>query len=296
MFDEIYSPAPELGESGSYCLPFGRCMSFPKQKEVITLQNINASSVLSFTDAPLDITYLESCPSTNTLMKEYAAKNAPEGSLLITEHQSAGRGRLGKTFFSPKGCGLYFSLLLRPSISAENAVFITVAAAVSVRRAVQKLLGIDTEIKWVNDVYYQNKKFCGILTESALTSSGQLAYAILGIGINILPPEGGYPEEFAYKTTNLKDVAGTLPDDFKNKLIGLMMQDFFACYQNLEHKDYLSEYRTASCVIGKNIEILTGPHAGPAKAIDIDDNANLVVELPDGRRVSLSSGDVSIHL
>ena len=260
------------------------------------MQNISASSVLSYTDMHFNITHLESCPSTNTLMKELAAKGAREGTVLVTEHQTAGRGRLGKTFFSPKGCGLYFSLLLRPSILAENAVFITVAAAVSVRRAVKKLLGMETEIKWVNDVYHQNKKFCGILTESALTPSGSLAYAILGIGINILPPEGGYPEEFAFKTTNLSDMAGTLPDDLKNQLIACVLTEFFDFYKNLEAKEYLKEYREASRVIGKRIEILTGPYAGPAEAIDIDDNANLLVKLANGSTATLSSGDVSIHL
>ncbi len=242
------------------------------------------------------ITVLDSSPSTNTALKAMAQQSAPEGTVLLTEHQTAGRGRLGKSFYSPKGCGLYFSLLLRPEISAENAVFITVAAAVAVKRAVKTLLGLGTQIKWVNDIYFENKKFCGILTEAALTPQGTVAYAILGIGINLLPPPDGYPEEFAFKTTNLLEMAHVLPSNFKSRLLQEILTEFDGFYQNLEQKTYLAEYKSASCVIGKEIEVLTGPFAGRAFATDIDTNANLVVTLPSGETAALSSGDISIHL
>ncbi len=260
------------------------------------MQALSAENINRHTHIPYPITVLPSCDSTNTMLKKLAAEQAPPFTLLITEHQTAGKGRLGKTFFSPEGCGLYFSLLLRPDISANQAVFITVAAAVAVKCAVENLLSLSASIKWVNDIYHDNKKFCGILTEAALTPQGTVSYAVLGIGINLFPPEGGYPEEFAFKTTNLLHAAGQLPTDFKNRLVAEILNRFHDFYEKLEDKTYLEEYKNASCVIGKDIEILSGPYAGSARAVDIDENANLVVLLPDGNKAFLSSGDVSIHI
>lgn len=257
---------------------------------------LSKDKIEMLTDNAFSVTVEDMIPSTNTALKALAAKGIPEGTVLATEHQTMGRGRLGKRFYSPAGCGLYFSLLLRPKIPPEQCVFITVAAAVAVRRAMSKLFSIETQIKWVNDIYYGNKKFCGILTEAAISPNGQLAYAVLGIGLNLLPPPDGYPEEFAYKTTNLTEMGLTLSDDIRSLLLSEILNEFRALYPKLSKKTYLSEYRDASCVIGKDIEILTGPYTGPAKALDIDENANLIVLLPDGRSIPLSSGDVSIHL
>ena len=240
--------------------------------------------------------YKDSTDSTNTDVKKLAENGASEGTLVISEHQTAGRGRLGKTFYSPKGCGLYFSLLLKPQIAPSNAYLLTVAAAVSMKRAIFHIFDKETQIKWVNDIYFNGKKFCGILTESAIEKSASLKYAVLGIGINIYPPENGYPEEFAYKTTNLKEFTDSFPDDFKNKLLSKFLEEFFSIYENLENKEYVKEYRDSSCVTGKEIEILSGEHKGYASAIEIDDDANLLVKLKNGEIVSLSSGDISIRL
>ncbi len=260
------------------------------------MKPLSSEHINQYTHRHYPITVLSSCDSTNTTLKKLAAKQAEPFTLLITEHQTAGKGRLGKTFFSPQGCGLYFSLLLRPDIAADQAVLVTVAAAVAVKRAVEKLLSLSVNIKWVNDIYVSNKKFCGILTEAALTPQGTVSYAVLGIGINLFPPEDGYPEEFAFKTTNLTEAAGQFPTDFKNKLVAEILNYFHAFYENLEDKAYLEEYKNASCVIGKDIEILSGLYAGKAHAVDIDENANLIVLLPNGSKTSLSSGDVSIHI
>ncbi len=246
---------------------------------------------------PFSVLYRTTSKSTNDEMKNLAKENAKEGTVVITDHQLEGRGRLGKQFFSPKGCGVYFSLLLRPSFSAEHAVFITVAAAVAVRRAVKKLFGTQTQIKWVNDLYFCGKKFCGILTEAAVSKdSNKLDYAILGIGLNLTTPENGYPEEFAFKTTNISSFVPQYRTDTTDLLVAEILKNFYDLYLNLEEKAYLKEYKDASCVIGKKIEILTGAHTGYAFAEDIDENANLIVRTKDGRCISLSSGDVSIHL
>ena len=244
-----------------------------------------------------NILYLDEVDSTNTTVKSLAQEGAQEGTVVVTEMQTGGKGRLGKQFFSPKGCGVYFSLLLRPQQKAADSVLITVAAAVAVRRAVKELLNIDVQIKWVNDVYYNNKKLCGILTEASIEiESGYLNYAIVGIGINIKEPENGYPKEFAFKATNLSALTPNRPNDFKNKLVAAVIKQFDTMYETLEQKAYMKEYKAASCLLGKKIEILSGPYIGTATAEDIDNDANLVVRLPDGQIVCLNSGDVSISI
>ena len=244
-----------------------------------------------------NIIHLDEVDSTNTFLKNKAAEGAEEGTVAVTEMQTGGKGRRGKSFFSPRGCGVYFSLLLRPKLKAADSVFITVAAAVAVRRAIKQLLDADTQIKWVNDVYWNSKKLCGILTEASIElESGYLNYAVLGMGINIKPPENGYPEEFAFKTANLSEFASPLPDDLKNKLIAEVLTQFDNLYVNLEQKEFIKEYKEASCILGRKIQILSGPFAGTAVAEDIDEDANLVVRLPDGKQASLNSGDVSICL
>lgn len=243
---------------------------------------------------PKKIEYFEEITSTNTVLKERAQKGESENTVLITEFQTAGRGRLGKTFFSPKGCGIYLSYLIKPDITAQDATFITVAAAVALRRAISAVLNIETQIKWVNDIYYDNKKLCGILTESAFTCDGKLNYAVLGVGINIKNPPDGYPEEFAYKTTNIETISGIIDDDEKHQLIASFLNNFDDIFSD-KTKNYIKEYKEASCIIGKEIEILSGEHKGFAKAINIDSDANLIVLLPDGHEISLSTGDVSIR-
>ena len=261
------------------------------------MDELNISAIKKYIQFPCEIAAIDTSPSTNMDVKRLGKEGAPEGTVLITEHQTAGRGRLGKQFFSPRGCGLYFSVLLRPVLPAKDAVLITVAAAVAMKRAVKSLTNLDTQIKWVNDIYGNNKKFCGILTEAALSPQGGISYAVLGVGVNLLPPPGGYPDDFAMRTTNLWELTnGTLPKDLKNQLISAFLNAFFDCYKNLGEKAYLAEYRAASCLIGKEIEILSGCFTGPAVALDIDDNANLVAQLPSGKTVTLSSGDVSIRI
>lgn len=241
-----------------------------------------------------NVTYFESVSSTNTLLKQSAAENQAESTIYVTEHQTQGRGRLGKTFFSPKGCGIYLSYLIRPKIPAADALFITVAAAVAMVRALYEVLNIKAQIKWVNDIYADDKKLCGILTESAFSADGKLNYAVLGIGINTKNPPGGYPEEFAYKTTNLENITGEISSDKKCELMASFINNFDILFHD-NSKAYVKEYKEASCLLGREIEILSGEHTGFATAVDIDENANLVVTKSDGCTVSLSYGDVSIR-
>ena len=138
-------------------------------------------------------------PSTNDTVKALAAEGAPEGVVVLAEAQTAGKGRMRRQFFSPDGTGIYMSILLRPKLAAEDALFITTAAAAAVADAIEAATGENAGIKWVNDVYLRGLKVCGILTEGALgLEEGNLEYAVLGIGINAIAPQNGFPEEISF--------------------------------------------------------------------------------------------------
>lgn len=237
---------------------------------------------------------VEKTDSTNSLLRSYAHEGTDEGLVIVAGEQTAGRGRMGRTFFSPGDSGVYMSLLLKPEIKPEDAVQITTAAAVSVCRALESLGVSDSKIKWVNDIYIGNKKVCGILTESSFNSqSGMLDFAVLGVGINIYESEEGFPEE-------IKDIAGAVffqrKESLRNKFVAEFINEFFSFYNMLSSKKHLKEYREKSFVLGKEIIIIQGEKIRNGKAVDIDENCNLVVELPDGNTENLYSGEISVRV
>lgn len=236
---------------------------------------------------------LDKATSTNTLVKDVAEENE-EGFMIVAGEQTAGRGRMGRSFFSPGDSGVYMSLLLKPEIKPEDAVQITTAAAVSVCRALEKMGVNEPVIKWVNDIFIRNKKVCGILTESSFNSvSGKLDFVVLGVGVNIYESEEGFPED-------LKNIAGTVfserEEDLRNKFIAMFLNEFFDYYNDIHFKEHLEEYRERSFVLGREITVIQGENTENAKAMDIDENCNLIVELTDGTKKKLCSGEISVKL
>lgn len=244
----------------------------------------------------LDISVFSSVTSTNTILKEMAEQGAKEGTVIIAEEQTAGRGRTGKQFYSPKGTGIYISILLRPDIPAEESLFLTTSAAVATARAIEDVSDKRALIKWVNDIYLEDKKNCGILTEGAFNvETGKLDYAIVGIGINVCIPDGGFPD-------NIKDIATAIFDkqtDSINKrsiLIANLLDYFMEYYKDFKSKSYVKEYIERSMIIGKTITVIEGSKTSVAKAIDIDKNCRLKVQFEDGTTKWLSSGEVSTKI
>ena len=244
----------------------------------------------------LDISVFSSVTSTNTILKEMAEQGAKEGTVIIAEEQTAGRGRTGKQFYSPKGTGIYISILLRPDIPAEESLFLTTSAAVATARAIEDVGDKRALIKWVNDIYLEDKKTCGILTEGAFNvETGKLDYAIVGIGINVCIPDGGFPD-------NIKDIATAIFDkqtDSINKrsiLIANLLDYFMEYYKDFKSKSYVKEYIERSMIIGKTITVIEGSKTSVAKAIDIDKNCRLKVQFEDGTTKWLSSGEVSTKI
>ena len=244
----------------------------------------------------LDISVFSSVTSTNTILKEMAEQGAKEGTVIIAEEQTAGRGRTGKQFYSPKGTGSYISILLRPDIPAEESLFLTTSAAVATARAIEDVSDKRALIKWVNDIYLEDKKACGILTEGAFNvETGKLDYAIVGIGINVCIPDGGFPD-------NIKDIATAIFDkqtDSINKrsiLIANLLDYFMEYYKDFKSKSYVKEYIERSMIIGKTITVIEGSKTSVAKAIDIDKNCRLKVQFENGTTKWLSSGEVSTKI
>ena len=239
------------------------------------------------------IAIYDTLASTNLTAKKLALDGAPSGTAVLANTQTQGRGRLGRSFYSPPDAGLYFSQILRPSIPAEDSVLITTAASVAVCRAIESVTGLYPLIKWVNDIYLDGKKICGILTEAVTNiESGEIASVVIGIGINV--SAAAFPPE-------LSAVAGALYQTrpaavSRNRLAAGLFNQLQHLPEMVQSRSYLPEYRQRSLVLGKRIRIL-GQAEQLADVLDIDSDGGLVVRLlADGRRAVLKSGEISIRL
>ncbi len=237
--------------------------------------------------------YLEEVDSTNRYLKELALTGEKEGSVIVADRQSAGRGRLGRSFFSPEEKGIYMSILLRPKIELQRSVLITSMAAVAVAEAIESVSGIFTQIKWVNDVFLNRKKVCGILTEAGINpSTGTLDYVVLGIGVNVGPVE--FPEELKPIATSVSMECGKTIS--REVLIEEILEKLEQWYPTLWNGDFLEESRKRSILLGKEILVIetgTGGESYSARAVDLDDMGHLIIE-KDGIRSILNSGEVSV--
>lgn len=235
-----------------------------------------------------------SVTSTNTIARERAVQGEDEGLVVIASSQTEGRGRKGRSFFSPDGTGIYMSLLLRPTVSPQLALRITTAAAVSVCQAIAQLTDRTPGIKWVNDILIDSRKVCGILTETALGSvPGQLDFAILGIGINALEPEGGFPDD-------IRDIAGSVfavgESDRRAELAAGILSGFMENYPLLAQNSLADAYRSWCIVPGRRVRVLSECGVREALAVDVDDECRLMVRYDDGTEALLHSGEISIKL
>lgn len=218
--------------------------------------------------------FLEETDSTNRVAKELARQGAPHGTAVLAERQTAGRGRLGRAFFSPEG-GLYLSVILYPQCPPEDRVLMTPMAAVAVCRALEQVCGISPGIKWVNDLYLGGKKLCGILCEGCGDA------VIVGIGLNLYTPEGGFPAEIPATALDVPVDRRVLAEAIRQQL--------------LQPGEFLAEYRERCLLLGKTVTVhpVVG-EAYAARAVELDDRCRLVVESCRGRE-ALDSGEVSVR-
>lgn len=232
--------------------------------------------------------------SSNTVAKELCRQGEKEGSVVIVKSQTDGRGRMGRSFISQSENGLYMSIILRPNIPADKCVNITVAGAVAVLEAIEELSNKDCQIKWVNDIYIGEKKCCGILTEASFDfESGTVQYAIIGIGVNVCPPLGGFDKEISEIACGVYE--NEYPQGFKAKLCAYIINNFFRYYNRLDSKEYIKVYRGKSNIIGKSVDVYVGNEVISGVATDIDDNANLIVRDEKENVHSFNSGEARVR-
>ena len=241
--------------------------------------------------------------STNQDAKALALEGAAHGTVLLADEQTAGRGRLGRSFHSPKGTGLYLSMVLRPGGTLAAALPITQAAAVAASRALSVTAGLELSIKWVNDLYLDGKKVCGILTEAVSDfETGHIEALILGIGINVTEPTAGFPPE-------LSEIAGTLVGSAlsenmlaaeirqpiaRNRLAAAIIDELLDILPELETLSFLDEYRRRCFILGQPVTVQRGNDSFDAIALSIDASGGLVVETDDDTQLTLNSGEVSL--
>lgn len=235
-----------------------------------------------------DIIVLESVPSTNDFAKELVLKGATDGTLIVADYQSAGRGRQGHSFYSPAGSGVYFTIILRPRADLRLLLKTTLAAAVSVCEGIECCTDKIPQIKWVNDVFIDKKKVCGILTEATSDfESQQVDSIIVGIGINCT--EAVFPPE-------LSDIAGSLSrvNVNRNELVAYIYTALLRWKEYLDTQLLLNAYRSRSLLIGREITYVQNKQKYTGYVVGINDDGNLEIQQNNGNTIQLQSGEVSV--
>lgn len=233
--------------------------------------------------------------STNDRLKALARQGAPEGTAILADRQTGGRGRLGRSFHSPGGQGIYLSLLLRPQCPPQALMHLTCAVAVSMCRALEAATGICPGIKWTNDLVSGKRKLGGILTELGLSPQGQVDYAILGIGINCCQAPEDFPAEIRDMAGSLAMVCGHSVD--RHQVAAAMLEALHGLSRTLltEKEEILRTYRQNCVTLGQDISVLRGDTVRHGHALDVDDSGALVVQYTDGTQEAVNSGEVSIR-
>lgn len=235
------------------------------------------------------IIVLDEVNSTNDYAKKLASDGAENGTAVLAEYQSGGKGRMGRTFVSPKSKGLYMSVILRPNFDVKYAPLITSAVAVAVAQAIEQLAECSVQIKWVNDIYLNNRKICGILTEASLgLEYSSLDYAVVGIGINVLSHDFG---ELRSDVTTIQQETGKKIS--RNMLCHLILNNLNKIVPYIPEKAHLCEYRRREMLTGKIISANVGNEQVSGKALGVDDNANLVIQTDKGI-MTLVSGEANL--
>jgi len=243
--------------------------------------------------SPVSVSVFDSVGSTNDIIKQLASDGAPEGCVAVADRQTGGRGRMGRSFFSPPDSGIYMSLLLRPDLPAELSVLMTTAAAVAVCEGIERACGVETGIKWVNDIFLGGRKVCGILTEAAFSPDGErISQATVGIGINVYPPRDGFPETSGYDAGYVTDVRRP---GLRSQIAAGVISSFFGYYASIGERTFVPEYRRRSVVIGRDIFVISNGGGARARALEIDDDCRLRVRYEDGSQELLRAGEISIR-
>ena len=242
----------------------------------------------------VDIYIYKTTSSTNEVAKKLALSGAKHGTVVISEEQTQGKGRMGRSFYSPANTGIYMSIILRPTLTAMDSVLITTSSSVAICDAIHKVTGIECQIKWINDIYINNKKVGGILTEASTNfESGTIDYLILGIGINFNNPKDNFPDD-------LKEIADSLYNGNsnginRNILCAEILNNILSIIPKIKDYNFISEYKKRSIILNQEIMYTSGGIYSKGRAIDINNDGSLVIKHDDGSIKILNSGEISIR-
>ena len=239
--------------------------------------------------------FFPSIGSTNDHLRTLARAGAPEGTVLVADCQTGGRGRRGRSFHSPEGAGIYMSILLRPNCLPAELLHLTCAAGTAMCDAVEAAAGFRPGIKWTNDLVFGKRKLGGILTELGFTPKGGVDYAIIGIGINCCQTEQDFPEEIRAIAGSLAMAAGREID--RAKVAAAMMDALHIMANRLltEKIQILNRYRRDCITVNQEVVLVRGEEKRYGFALDIDEEGALVVRFSDGSTESVSSGEISVR-
>lgn len=242
-----------------------------------------------------EILFFDKIDSTNTKAKEFSNMGKNQGTIIIADEQTKGRGRLGKSWSSPKGEGIWMSIILKPEIEPKEATKLTQIAAAAVWEGLNKI-GIETKIKWPNDIVLNGKKVCGILTEMS-GEQNKLKYIIVGIGINVNTDSSKFPEEILNSATSLKVETGKRIK--RETLIAMILNSFENLYEEFIKKDSVETVmkicKEKSALIGKEVIVMMKDQQKEVKAIDINEDGELLVKDREGNITKIISGEVSVR-
>lgn len=234
--------------------------------------------------------------STNTIAKSMASENAPHGTVILADSQTAGRGRLGRSFCSPAGSGIYMSVILRPGCPPADLMHLTCAVGTAVCDAVEAVVGIRPGIKWINDLVLQGKKLGGILTELSIDPKiGLVDHAVVGIGINCNQRPDDFPEELRPIACSAAMVTGAPVD--RSRLAAEMIRTLEKTDRILlsQRSAIMTQYRRDCVTLGSKITVIQGTSRQNGTALEVNDDGSLLVAFDDGHTANVSSGEVSVR-
>lgn len=267
-----------------YMLPF--------DLDIISKEEVSNALIDELKGAEIHL--LNTVDSTNDYAKMLAKQDAPEYTLVVADTQTHGKGRMGRAFSSPSGTGIYMSFILRPKTSLETAQLITSCVAVAISKAIDTLCNCASKIKWVNDIFLNDKKISGTLTEGAINfENGSFEYAIVGIGINVRSVKNIFDCELSNIATSIEDETGLKIS--RSRLIAEVFNNVYLQLQSIDEKSFIKEYKKRSLIVGKDVIVSENGQEVFAKAIGIDKTAGLIVQFEDGSTKVLNSGEARIR-
>ena len=257
------------------------------------MKKLDATKICAVAQIPRErLVLLDTVDSTNLLAKKLAAQGAAHGTAVLSETQSAGRGRMGRSFLSPEG-GIYLSVILRPEGTAEDLLPLTALLAAVACDAVEEVCAFRPQIKWLNDLVAGDKKLAGILTELVLDGTGNVTAAVCGIGINCLAAEDAFSPEVRAMATSLSAVTGAETD--RDALAGLLIDKISRVLRSEQKTALMAQYRRDCMTLGKTVRVVRGDESYIATAQHVDDDGALWVLTETGERKKVLSGEVSVR-